>query len=122
MPLVEFEPTNSAGERPQTYASDRAVTGTGITTHYMSQMWSVRLMHSGPIINTLNAQLGSLLNRLACLNFETTETTHLKKYWFQFTVLSGSYELLHIIRGYEIKFFRKRLAQNTDKITNQANN
>jgi hypothetical protein len=29
MPLVRFEPTFSAGERPQTYALDRAATGTG---------------------------------------------------------------------------------------------
>jgi hypothetical protein len=29
MPPVAFEPTISAGERPQTYALDRAVTGTG---------------------------------------------------------------------------------------------
>jgi hypothetical protein len=29
MPAVEFEPTVSAGERPQTYALDRAATGTG---------------------------------------------------------------------------------------------
>ena len=28
MPPVGFEPTISAGERPQTYASDRAATGT----------------------------------------------------------------------------------------------
>jgi len=28
MPPVEFEPTISAGERPQTYALDRAATGT----------------------------------------------------------------------------------------------
>jgi hypothetical protein len=32
MPLVGFEPTISAGERPQTYASDRMATGTGTTT------------------------------------------------------------------------------------------
>ena len=31
MPPVGFEPTISAGERPQTYALDRAVTGTGVT-------------------------------------------------------------------------------------------
>ena len=30
MPLVGFEPTISAGERPQAYALDRAATGTGI--------------------------------------------------------------------------------------------
>jgi len=29
MQPVEFEPTISAGERPQTYALDRAATGTG---------------------------------------------------------------------------------------------
>ena len=29
MPLVEFEPTIAAGERSQTYALDRAATGTG---------------------------------------------------------------------------------------------
>jgi hypothetical protein len=28
MPSVEFEPTISAGERPKTYALDRAATGT----------------------------------------------------------------------------------------------
>ena len=32
MPPVGFEPTISAGERPQTYALDRAATGTGILT------------------------------------------------------------------------------------------
>ena len=32
MPLVGFEPTISAGEQPQTYAVDRAATGTGAYT------------------------------------------------------------------------------------------
>ena len=31
MPPVGFEPTISAGERPKTYALDRATTGTGFT-------------------------------------------------------------------------------------------
>ena len=30
MPTVGFEPTISAAERPQTYALDRAATGTGL--------------------------------------------------------------------------------------------
>ena len=34
MPPVGFEPTISAGERPQTYALDRAATGTGLTQFY----------------------------------------------------------------------------------------
>ena len=32
MPPVGFEPTIAAGERPQTYALDRAATGTGLHT------------------------------------------------------------------------------------------
>jgi len=32
MPPVGFEPTISAGERPQTYALDRAATGIGRNT------------------------------------------------------------------------------------------
>jgi len=32
MPVVVFEPTISAGERPKTYALDRAATGTGSLT------------------------------------------------------------------------------------------
>ena len=32
MPSVGFEPTIPAGERSQTYALDRAATGTGIVT------------------------------------------------------------------------------------------
>ena len=39
MPPVGFEPTISAGEQPQTYALDRAATGTGSyfvrTKHYL---------------------------------------------------------------------------------------
>ena len=34
MPAVGFEPTISAGERPQTYALDRAATGTGVVAYY----------------------------------------------------------------------------------------
>ena len=32
-----FEPTISAGERPQTYALDRAATGSGITETYSNK-------------------------------------------------------------------------------------
>ena len=35
MPRVGFEPTISADERPQTYALDRAATGTGVTHTYV---------------------------------------------------------------------------------------
>ena len=34
MPPVGFEPKISAGERPQTYALDRAATGTGQIKRY----------------------------------------------------------------------------------------
>jgi len=37
MTPVEFEPTISAGERPQTYAFDGAATGTGLPLPYFIQ-------------------------------------------------------------------------------------
>jgi hypothetical protein len=37
MPSAGFEPTISAGERPQTYALDRAATGTGEYCRIASQ-------------------------------------------------------------------------------------
>ena len=37
MPPVGFEPTISAGERPKTYALDRAATGTGNNIFYKSK-------------------------------------------------------------------------------------
>ena len=38
MPPVGFEPTISTGERPMTYALDRAATGTGSTSQYYVQI------------------------------------------------------------------------------------
>ena len=38
MSLVGFEPTISAGERPQTYALDRAATGAGLQTYYFNKI------------------------------------------------------------------------------------
>ena len=39
MPPVGFEPTISAVERPQTYALDRAATGTGILQYYTCKFY-----------------------------------------------------------------------------------
>ena len=39
MPPVGFEPTISAGERPHTYALDRAAIGTGDELHYKVYFW-----------------------------------------------------------------------------------
>ena len=41
MPPVGFEPTISAGERPQTYAFDRAATGTGAYATYIKEITKV---------------------------------------------------------------------------------
>ena len=40
MPLAEFEPTTSAGERPQTYDLDRAATGIS-SVEYIKYIHSV---------------------------------------------------------------------------------
>ena len=42
MPPVGFEPTISAGERPKTYALDRAATGTGCK-HNDSKSWVIKI-------------------------------------------------------------------------------
>ena len=49
MPPVGFEPTISAGERPQTYALDRAATGIGVSVPVLTLMgnfWIVPLLNS----------------------------------------------------------------------------
>ena len=38
MPPVGFEPTISTGERPKTYALDRAATGTGTYVYHYKQL------------------------------------------------------------------------------------
>ena len=42
IPLVGFEPKISVGERPQTYALDRAATGTGLPSVYFTNILSSR--------------------------------------------------------------------------------
>ena len=46
MPPVGFEPTISAGVRPQTYALDRAATGTGIE----QSVWQIKIRGTSTII------------------------------------------------------------------------
>ena len=58
MPQVGFEPTISGGERPQTYASERAVTGTG----------SYQLLTKRKLRNEVQV-LAFLLNILTCIYF-----------------------------------------------------
>ena len=41
-----FEPTISAGERPQTYALDRAATVTASFTYYLDYSHAVRVVYS----------------------------------------------------------------------------
>ena len=57
MPPVGFEATISAGERPQTYALDRAATGTGIILYHIHH---IKLVYLNPLAD------GQLL-RCACL-------------------------------------------------------
>jgi hypothetical protein len=41
MPPIEFEPTISAGEQPQTYALDRAAAGNGTFLYYTVQNFKI---------------------------------------------------------------------------------
>jgi hypothetical protein len=45
MPSAGFEPTISAGEQPQTYALDRAATGTGNQTYYLDNSLLIEGYH-----------------------------------------------------------------------------
>ena len=60
MPPVGFEPKISAGERPQTYALDRAATGTGIQNKWPS--WNLENIAS---VKTpqFNVTVGQVFNR-----------------------------------------------------------
>jgi hypothetical protein len=57
---MEFEPTILAGERPHTYALDRAATGTGMAVHYEKKthfkyIVIVFLWYSSNVFKYLNA-------------------------------------------------------------------
>ena len=66
MPPVGFEPTNPASERPQTYALDRTVTGTG-----SELLQDVNKIIYQSIFNTLNAELNPICHLLALLGGAT---------------------------------------------------
>ena len=45
MPPVGFEPTISAGERPQTHAVDRAATGTAFHVYWRKLASALHMLH-----------------------------------------------------------------------------
>ena len=52
MPPVGFEPTISAGERAQTYALDRAATGTGGMYWYLPKIsYEVKIFNFGYLLS-----------------------------------------------------------------------
>ena len=59
MPPVGFEPTISAGERPQTYALDRAATGTGCSSTNTSYYFLMTPFHSHALRQAINSHLCS---------------------------------------------------------------
>ena len=61
MPPVGFEPTVSAGERPQTYALDRAATGTGICC--ISTVNTQHMQRPGVLV-----QLGFIWGHVSAIN------------------------------------------------------
>ena len=82
MAPVRFEPTISAGERPQTYALDRAATGTGIT---YSLEWLICPVVSG--------KSDSFISKEVFLDYVTLEV---QKKLFEMFVL---YTIIHVNSG-----------------------
>ena len=64
MPPVGFEPTISAGERPKTYALDRAATGTGIINLAL-KLYLITYYHS----SFRTRKIGDFQNRYIYVNF-----------------------------------------------------
>ena len=62
MPPAGFEPSISAGERPRTYALDRAATGTGIMCCSI-----VMLQKKAPHLNALTKYQYVILFMLICI-------------------------------------------------------
>ena len=60
MPTVGFEPTISAGEWPQTYALDRAATGTG-DSDFRGPDFKYRLKTQGSVTQDETLSLGKWL-------------------------------------------------------------
>ena len=69
MPRVGFEPTISAGERPKTYALDRAATGTGNVANCNSkfQVFNVHFLKFNHFYWPTNA--------LNCIKLKTLKST-----------------------------------------------
>ena len=61
MPPVGFEPTISAGERPQTYALDRAATGTGYTVECRITKYMIDTKESCALLGFYAASTGKKL-------------------------------------------------------------
>ena len=101
MPPVGFEPTISAGERPQTYALDRAATGTGTFRvqglkmaaestsgmftcfhHYTLSHTRRKKIHLHPLRILQLILAGVCLGKFDCLCWSSvTEVFHLKIEW-----------------------------------------
>jgi len=74
MPPVGFEPSLSAGDRPKTYALDRAATGTGIHTYIYIIIFNVRSLKT-----TLIAYFRCYtVHVVELLNYYTNYRTYIK--------------------------------------------
>ena len=87
MPPVGFEPTISAGERPQTYALDRAATGTGIynyipETNYRYAPHNDVSVNDGPHIRRWSHNIIIYYNIYYCVTIAYSIQYSNMLYWF----------------------------------------
>ena len=75
MPPVGFEPTIPAGERPQTYALDRAATGTGRPKHVVENNTINCCALTGLAVMLIEYRIGKHVE-VAAANFKAT-TPHM---------------------------------------------
>ena len=80
MPPVGFEPTISAGERPQTYASDRAATGTGFILQITAQRFCLQFGSFGIISKKTRVVSRRLIQFFSVISYITSAVKY--KSWY----------------------------------------
>ena len=75
MPPVGFEPTISTGERPKTYAVDRAATGTGTRIEYIYILFIKFLLHVSAHTAPSSGRILVTCSKLSAYNNFVTSVT-----------------------------------------------
>jgi len=114
MPPVRFKPTISAGERPQTYALDRAATGTGAQLYIHQNKWQN---------STMPEEFQYDIYLMLCVQTWTPDDgrkdrpKHIE--WYSINskivhIVGFTVELYHYVRSHERQNYKFRMCDSSD--------